>query len=194
MTQHKPITDPQLSDRASPVSFAGPQRQVPLALSVDELPPIDVVFVSHNHYDHLDAPTVRGLTHRSPQARYVVPLGHRQWLIQQGVSPDKVHELDWWGRTHIAGVNFTLVPSQHWSKRSPWDTNEALWGGVVIEDRGWRFMYTGDTGYSPHQSQRSRADHARCPGQARLGRALGERGIDPSRFMVFKNGEGRLLP
>lgn len=155
------ITDPMFSERASPVRFAGPKRQVQLALPIDELPVIDVVFVSHNHYDHLDADTIRAFSARFPGAVYVVPLGFKPWLVDHGVAPSQVRELDWWDRIRLRGLDFTLVPAQHWSKRTLTDTNRMLWGGVVIEDRNapggrepradaapWRFLYTGDTGYS----------------------------------------------
>ena len=140
------IMDPVFSDRASPVRFAGPQRQVPLMLTIDELPAIEVVFISHNHYDHLDANTIRTFAQRFPQAAYVVPLGFKPWLADQGVS--NVHELDWWDNVKIGSLNYTLVPVQHWSKRTLTDANRMLGGGIVIEHNGWRFLHTGDTGYS----------------------------------------------
>jgi len=140
------ITDPIFSDRASPVQFAGPKRQVPLMLSLDELPAIDVVFISHNHYDHLDADTIREFSQRFPHATYVVPLGFKPWLADHGVT--NARELDWWDSISLGGLNYTLVPVQHWSKRTLTDTNRMLWGGIVIEDKGWRFLHTGDTGYS----------------------------------------------
>lgn len=140
------ITDPIFSDRASPVQFAGPKRQVPLMMSLDELPSIDVVFISHNHYDHLDADTIREFSRRFPHASYVVPLGFRPWLAEHGVT--NVRELDWWDSIALGGLSYTLVPVQHWSKRTLTDTNRMLWGGVVVEDNGWRFLHTGDTGYS----------------------------------------------
>jgi N-acyl-phosphatidylethanolamine-hydrolysing phospholipase D len=151
------ITDPQFSDRASPVQFAGPQRQVPLMMTIDELPAIDVVFISHNHYDHLDVDTIRAFAQRFPQATYVVPLGFKPWLAEHGIdSVRNVRELDWWDSVKIGALNYTLVPVQHWSKRTLTDTNRMLWGGIVIEDpttgsnsaEPWRFLHTGDTGYS----------------------------------------------
>ena len=143
------ITDPQFSDRASPVQFAGPQRQVPLMMSLNELPAIDVVFISHNHYDHLDADTIRAFAQRFPQAMYVVPLGFKPWLADHGIdSVRNVRELDWWDSVKIGALDYTLVPVQHWSKRTLTDANRMLWGGIVIEDNGWRFLHTGDTGYS----------------------------------------------
>jgi N-acyl-phosphatidylethanolamine-hydrolysing phospholipase D len=148
------ITDPIFSDRASPVQFAGPKRQVPLMMSLDELPAIDVVFISHNHYDHLDIGTIRAFAKRFPNATYVVPLGFKAWLANEGVT--NVRELDWWESVVLSGLTYTLVPVQHWSKRTLTDTNRMLWGGMVIEDNikpsaqtgAWRFLHTGDTGYS----------------------------------------------
>ena len=115
-------------------------------MTIDELPTIDVVFISHNHYDHLDVGTIRAFAQRFPQATYVVPLGFKAWLADHGVT--NVRELDWWDSVKIGALNYTLVPVQHWSKRTLTDTNRMLWGGIVIEDRGWRFLHTGDTGYS----------------------------------------------
>jgi len=131
---------------ASPVQFAGPQRQVPLMWTMDELPAIKVVFISHNHYDHLDANTIRTFAQRFPQASYVVPLGFKPWVADHGLT--NVHELDWWDNVKIGALNYTLVPVQHWSKRTLPDTNRMLWGGIVIEHNGWRFLHSGDTGYS----------------------------------------------
>jgi N-acyl-phosphatidylethanolamine-hydrolysing phospholipase D len=147
------ITDPIFSERASPVQFAGPKREVPLMMTLDELPAIDVVFISHNHYDHLDVGTIVEFSKRFPQAIYVVPLGFKPWLADYGVT--NVRELDWWDSVTLNGLKYTLVPVQHWSKRSLTDTNRMLWGGIVIEAPArselvepWRFLHTGDTGYS----------------------------------------------
>jgi N-acyl-phosphatidylethanolamine-hydrolysing phospholipase D len=153
------LTDPVFSERTSPVQFAGPKRQVPLMMTVDELPDIDVVFISHNHYDHLDVSSVKALSQRFPKAVWIVPLGLKPWFEQFNV-PD-VRQLDWWDNIDLHGLKFTFVPVQHWSKRSLSDTNRSLWGGIVVEDakgstgsaptvgtRPWRFLHTGDTGYS----------------------------------------------
>ncbi len=142
------ITDPVFSERTAPVQFAGPKRQVPFMMAVDELPEIDVVFISHNHYDHLDLGTIQQFKTRFPNAKYIVPLGLKAWFDEQGV--DNVRELDWWDVVRFGQLDYTFVPAQHWSKRSLSDTNRSLWGGVVIEDKAapWRFIYTGDTGYS----------------------------------------------
>ena len=141
------LTDPHLSARASPVSFAGPKRVVPPAIRLRELPPIDVVLVSHNHYDHLDAATVRALARqRAGPPRFYVPLGLRPFFKRRGIEVSA--EMDWWDRVHDERIDVHFVPAQHWSARTLRDRNRTLWGGFVVEADGFRFVYTGDTGYS----------------------------------------------
>ncbi|HXF77233.1 MAG TPA: MBL fold metallo-hydrolase [Usitatibacter sp.] len=141
------ITDPQFSERASPVGFAGPRRLVPLPISIEELPRIDVVLVSHNHYDHLDVATVKQLAARDGGGPlFLVPLGLKAWFEALGIT--HVAEYDWW-QSHAEGpLRFTLVPVQHWSKRTLWDANKTLWGGWAIEGAGLKVLHTGDLGYS----------------------------------------------
>ena len=141
------LFDPQFSERASPVAFAGPKRAVPLPLALEELPPIDVVAISHNHYDHLDVETVRRLARQpSGSPLFLVPLGLEAWF--HGIGIDRVIELGWWQSHEVAGLRFTLAPVQHWSKRTLWDANETLWGAWVAEGGGLRVIHTGDLGYS----------------------------------------------
>jgi L-ascorbate metabolism protein UlaG (beta-lactamase superfamily) len=141
------LTDPVFGDRASPVSFAGPQRWVPPAIGLGDLPHIDVVLLSHNHYDHLDEDSVRALAAQpGGPPRFYVPLGVDAWFKARDLP---VHAtMDWWDRVDDGGLAVHLVPAQHWSARSWWDRNETLWGGFVVEAPGFRFIYTGDTGYS----------------------------------------------
>lgn len=150
------LTDPQFSERASPVGFAGPKREVPLPVALSALPRIDLVLVSHNHYDHLDRPTVLALQAQAGgPPLFVVPLGMDRWLRDQGVT--RVKALDWWDRTTVpssaGGVDVHLVPVQHWSSRTPWDRDRVLWGGFVLQaapaGAPWSMFYSGDTGYSP---------------------------------------------
>lgn len=136
------ITDPIFS----PVQFAGSKRQVPLMMSVEELPEINVVFISHNHYDHLDVGTVKEFARRFPKATWLVPLGLKPWFAEFEAA--SVREMDWWDSLELAGLKYMFVPVQHWSKRSLTDTNRSLWGGIVVDDHGWRVLHTGDTGYS----------------------------------------------
>jgi N-acyl-phosphatidylethanolamine-hydrolysing phospholipase D len=141
------LFDPHFSERASPVGFAGPKRIVPLPIDIGELPRIDLVMISHNHYDHLDAATVQRLA-AMPQGspRFLVPLGLKAWFTDLGIT--RVDEYDWWQQTQQGGVQVTFVPVQHWSRRRLADDNQSLWGGWVVEGEGLKLIHTGDTGYS----------------------------------------------
>ena len=141
------LLDPQFSERASPVQFAGPKRIVPLPIEVRELPRIDVVLVSHNHYDHLDVDSVKQLAAMpSGSPLFIVPLGLKAWFHEIGI--ERVEERGWWQSRDVGPLRFTLVPVQHWSKRTLWDTNQTLWGGWVVEGGGLKIIHTGDMGYS----------------------------------------------
>ena len=138
------LTDPQWSERASPVSFAGPRRVVPPGLRFEDLPPVDFVVISHDHYDHLDAPTVQRLwtAHRP---RFLVPLGLKAWFAELGI--DAVDELDWWESRTIKGLTVVCLPTQHWSARTLWDQHRRLWASWAVLGRDRRFYFAGDTGY-----------------------------------------------
>ena len=139
------LTDPIWSNRPSPVPFAGPSRFVEPGLKIDDLPPIDFVLISHNHYDHLDLPTLRALADRNPATVFYVPLGNGALLNQQGIS--NVEELDW-GQTHVYNdVTIACLPAQHWSKRSLTDERKALWSSWAVIGEERRFYFAGDTGY-----------------------------------------------
>jgi len=154
------LTDPMFSGRASPFAFIGPTRHVPVPFTIDEAPHVDVVLISHNHYDHLDGPSVDALAQQSGGSPlFVVPRGIDAWLRQRGIT--KVVALDWWDAHDLpAGANgdhvrITLVPVQHWGARGLGDRFETLWGGHVVEriapsnDATYRFFFAGDTGYAP---------------------------------------------
>jgi N-acyl-phosphatidylethanolamine-hydrolysing phospholipase D len=138
------LTDPQWSERASPLSFAGPRRFTPPGLDFDRLPPIHLVVISHDHYDHLDVSTVRRLAERH-RPRFIVPLGFRAWFAALGIHD--VHELDWWGSRVERGLTFTCVPAQHFSGRTLFDQNRRLWSGWTIAGAAKRLYYSGDTAY-----------------------------------------------
>lgn len=150
------LLDPIFSDRCSPTQyFGGPRRYTPAATSVDALPEIDVVCLSHNHYDHLDYGTIKALLAKFPQITYFVPIGGvRQWFIQCGVKADKVHEMDWWDELHyekdIYGESQSLrigyLPAQHFTGRGIHDQGQTLWGSFSIEAGEKKVWFAGDTG------------------------------------------------
>ncbi|MDK9585380.1 MBL fold metallo-hydrolase [Lelliottia wanjuensis] len=141
------LTDPVFSRRASPLPFVGPERKTPPVISVETLPRLDALVISHNHYDHLDSATVRRLLRRFPDLRVFVPLGLGDWFRRRGAK--SIIELDWWQSAIFQGLAITAVPAQHWSMRTFWNRNRSLWCGWVFEGTTQRFWFSGDTGYSP---------------------------------------------
>lgn len=146
------LTDPMFSDRASPFSFIGPKRKVPLNITLAQLPHIDVVVISHNHYDHLDQTSVEALVaQQGGPPLFLVPLGVKDWMENVGIV--NVRELDWWDNTVTGKLDMHFVPAQHWSARGLTDRAETLWGGWVIKTTGddphpFSIYFAGDTGYS----------------------------------------------
>lgn len=141
------LTDPIFSGRASPVQFFGPKRAQPPGLSLDQLPPVDVVLISHNHYDHLDKNTVLALSNRAQAATlFIVPLGVKAFFTELGIT--SVQELDWWDSTTVRGVEFHFTPVQHWSARGLGDRSQTLWGGWAVLGPDTHWYFSGDTGYS----------------------------------------------
>jgi L-ascorbate metabolism protein UlaG (beta-lactamase superfamily) len=150
------LIDPTLADCAGPFGRVGAPRRVPAPLTPEQLPPIDVVLISHNHYDHLCDATLSRLVAAGQSPHFYVPLGLGQWFTSRGM--DRVTELDWWYQAPLKeGVTLHFTPAQHWSRRTPWDTNASLWGGFMVEwarqtegegGEPWRFLFPGDTGYS----------------------------------------------
>jgi L-ascorbate metabolism protein UlaG (beta-lactamase superfamily) len=142
------LTDPIFASRAGPFGLFGPKRVQPPALRLGELPRVDVVLLSHNHYDHLDLPSLRWLVqHRRPLM--VAPLGLGSWLAARGVPG--VVELDWW-QTHFTptGDEIVCTPAQHWSSRWPWDRCRTLWGGFMLRTMHGSVWFAGDTGWGSH--------------------------------------------
>ena len=141
------LTDPTWSNRPSPVPLIGPKRFVEPGLRMKDLPDIDFVVVSHNHYDHLDLPTLRRLAKRSPDTVFYVPLGNGALLKRQKI--DNVVELDWGQTAQFEGATIHCLPSQHWSKRSLTDDRKSLWSSWAVTGAERRFYFAGDTGYFP---------------------------------------------
>ena len=144
------LVDPIFSERASPIQIFGPKRYQPPAMSIVDLPHIDAVLISHNHYDHLDRNSVAQLDEKAKASGkttlFLVPLGLKAWFNSIGI--DSVVELDWWQHHKIQGVEFHLTPVQHWSARSINDRSATLWGGWAVLGADFHWYYAGDTGYS----------------------------------------------
>jgi L-ascorbate metabolism protein UlaG (beta-lactamase superfamily) len=161
------LIDPVFGPRASPVSWAGPKRfhEPPVALA--DVPPIEGLVLSHDHYDHLDVPTIEALKDRVQ--RYFVPLGVGERLRGFGVPADRIEEMDWWEERQWGDVTVTAAPAQHFSGRTPWDRNRTLWASFLLKSGGERIFYSGDTGY--------------FPGMKEIGRRLG-----PFDIALMENG------
>ena len=142
------LIDPMLSHRASPSPWMGPSRYHALPLPLDELPEVDIAVVSHDHYDHLDMPTVEALAAQGTV--FVVPLGIGAHLEAWDVPADQIVDLTWWAFHDIGPVRVHCVPARHYSGRGPFDQNEALWSGWVLEGRDRSLYYSGDTGPGDH--------------------------------------------
>jgi L-ascorbate metabolism protein UlaG (beta-lactamase superfamily) len=144
------LTDPIWSERASPLSWAGPRRRRKPGVSWDDLPPIDTVLISHNHYDHLDLPTLRRLAARG-DSTFVVPAGLTRLLRSENIGP--AHELDWGESVSLPGFTVHCVPALHFSSRGIYDRNMTLWCGYVIECPERLIYFAGDTGFGRHFAQ-----------------------------------------
>jgi len=143
------LTDPHFSERASPFQWIGPRRVVPPGVALDKLPGIDIVVISHDHYDSLDKGSIKRLYERNggTSTRFFVPLGLKDWFADLGIS--NVVELDWWDSHDEGGLKIAAAPVHHWSKRGLISQNKTLWAGWVIGSPNFRFFFCGDTGYAP---------------------------------------------
>ncbi|MDP4709015.1 MAG: MBL fold metallo-hydrolase [Rickettsiaceae bacterium] len=140
------LTDPVWSKRASPMSFAGPKRVIEPGIKFDALPPIDVVWISHNHYDHLDIATIKKLWAKH-KPRIITPLGN-DTIIHSYDKKIQVESYDWGDEVKISdNVKFHLTPMQHWSARGIFDRNKALWAALTIETSAGNIYFVGDSGY-----------------------------------------------
>lgn len=142
------LTDPVFARCAGPFGLLGPKRARPPALRLDELPPIDVVLVSHNHYDHLDLATLRWLA-RERRPTFVTSLGNKAWLEARGVAP--AAEFDWWQSAEVtSGLRVTATPAQHFAARTPWDRCRTLWNAFLLHTPAGDVFFGGDSGWGPH--------------------------------------------
>lgn len=139
------LLDPVFSERASPVRFLGPKRFQDTPISLEDLPPIDRVLISHNHYDHLDKQTITLL--KSKVANFYVPLGVEGDLQRFGIQPEKIHSFDWWQSRSFNNTTIAFTPTQHFSGRGLGDANATLWGSWVIKTPAESVYFSGDSGY-----------------------------------------------
>ena len=142
------VTDPVFSERASPYSWVGPVRFHPSPIELAALPPIDLVLISHNHYDHLDMNAVKFLAGQGSQ--FVVGLGIGAHLEYWEVPREQIRELDWWETVEYGPLKIVCAPARHYANRGLFDTNENLWASWAVIGVNARLYYSGDTGFSPH--------------------------------------------
>ena len=140
------LTDPIYSERAGPLNLFGPRRVRQPAIALDDLPPISTILLSHNHYDHCDLPTLRRLAARFDPV-VVTPAGNARLIRSVGFR--NIDELDWWQDATASVTPITATPAQHFSARTAFDRNRALWGGFVLKIGGHRIFFAGDTAYAP---------------------------------------------
>jgi L-ascorbate metabolism protein UlaG (beta-lactamase superfamily) len=138
------LTDPMYSERASPLAWIGPRRVRQPGVRVEDLPPISTVLLSHNHYDHCDLPTLRMLAKRFDPS-VITPLGNGRLVRSAGIR--RFEELDWWQQATSSAPQITLTPAHHFSARTPFDRNRALWGGFTVRAGDVRIYFAGDTAY-----------------------------------------------
>ena len=157
LVQHNKInilTDPIFSDRASPFCFVGPKRYVKHPIDYNDLPKIDLVIISHNHYDHLDKNTIKRLV-KNEDTKFYVPLGLKSIFIEYGTKAENIIEMDWNDEKILEiedqSLKIKALPSQHWSARSLFDRFETLWASWFIEFSDFNFFFAGDTGYNDIQ-------------------------------------------
>lgn len=143
------LTDPIWSERASPVQWMGPARWFQPLIAIKDLPPIDAVVVSHDHYDHLDMATIKALAAASPKTRFIVPLGVGAHLEYWGVAPQRISEVQWWDEVPVGGITIVSTPARHATGRLAPSSNKVFWSGYAMIGPKHRAWYSGDTGYLP---------------------------------------------
>ena len=142
------LFDPVFSNRSSPVQFAGPKRFTPPPCTIADLPEIDILIISHDHYDHLDKPAIKKID--SKVKKYVCPLGVEKRLKKFGVDPDKITDMAWWEEIQLEGIHIACTPARHFSGRTLTDRFETLWASWVLSDGKYKIFESGDSGWDDH--------------------------------------------
>lgn len=142
------LFDPIFSERASPFKNIGPKRNIPPAISIENLPEIDLIVISHNHYDHLDLHALREIQNMYPLVNIFVPNGDQSLLKSNGLK--NIKEFEWWENQSIFNFSVTFVPTKHWSARGLFDRNKSLWGGWAIKSKSKTVLHIGDTAYADY--------------------------------------------
>ena len=140
------LTDPIFSERASPLNFAGPKRLIKPVIKIKDLPEVDVITISHNHYDHLDINSLRKIQKKFPNVKILVPKGDLKLLKNYNLNNG--FEFLWWEEITLNNTKFIFTPAQHWSARGLRDRNKSLWGSWFIKNEDKNIFHAGDTGYS----------------------------------------------
>ena len=180
------LFDPVFSERTSPVGWFGPKRYTPTPCSVADLPDVDLVCISHNHYDHLDYNTVTELYKlRKGKIHFFVGLNDKAWFTKHVCQPEDVTEMDWWDSSDVnveglGGVRLICTPAQHGSARSGWDAGHSLWCSWALEAGGKKLYFAGDTGYQAVDTP------SPCPAFAQIGKALGPFNLSLLPMGLFK--------
>lgn len=143
------LIDPMLGNVAAPLEWLGSKRfNSKMPINIEEMPPIDAVLISHDHYDHLDYPTIKKIANKVK--RFYVPLGVGVHLKAWGIEANKIVELDWWEETRLNEITLALTPAQHFSGRKFSNGQSTLWGAWVLHSNDFRLFFSGDSGYGPH--------------------------------------------
>jgi L-ascorbate metabolism protein UlaG (beta-lactamase superfamily) len=148
---HRVLTDPVWSERASPYTWVGPRRFAPPVIALADLPPIDLVVISHDHYDHLDMRTIQAM--KEWKTLFVVPLGVGAHLASWGIPEARIIEMEWWEALTFGGLQIVCVPARHASGRAVIDNDDKLWAGYALVTSGHRVYYSGDTGLFPGMTE-----------------------------------------
>jgi L-ascorbate metabolism protein UlaG (beta-lactamase superfamily) len=142
------LFDPIFSERASPLKNIGPKRNIPPAIAINSLPKIDLIVISHNHYDHLDLQSLKEIQNKYPLVNIFVPKGDLRLLKSIGLK--NISEFEWWENQSIFNFSVTFVPTKHWSARGLFDRNKSLWGGWAIRSKSKTVLHIGDTAYADY--------------------------------------------